>query len=166
MTPTTPPRPGRARTAARRTHLLRPRRRDGSRDGSRDGGMVTVFTALAALALLLMIGLVVDGAGRMRAVGRADRVASEAARAAVEAADTRGTTLTLDRATATAAAQSYLRSAGLSGTVTVTGPRTVRVTVTVPGQDQILGVIGADGYQVEGTAEATLTVGVDTGTAR
>jgi hypothetical protein len=52
------------------------------------------------------------------------------------------------------------------GTVTVTGPRTVRVTVTVPGEYQILGVIGAGGYQVDGTAEATLTVGVDTGTAR
>ena len=48
----------------------------------------------------------------------------------------------------------------------MTGPRSVRVTVTVPGEHQILGVIGAGGYQVEGTAEATLTVGVDTGTAR
>lgn len=128
--------------------------------------MVTVFTALAALALLLMVGLVVDGAGRMRAVGRADRVAAEAARAAVEAADTRGSTVTLDRAAATTAAQSHLRSAGLSGTVTVTGPRTVRVTVTVHGQYLILGVIGAGGYQVDGAADATLAVGVDTGTAR
>lgn len=159
-------RPRRRRAEAHRPDVARDGRQDGGRDGGRDGGMVTVFTALAALALLLMVGLVVDGAGRMRAVGRADRVAAEAARAAVEAADTRGTTVTLDRAAATAAAQSYLRSAGLSGTVTVTGPRTVRVTVTVPGQYLILGVIDADGYQVDGSAEATLTVGVDTGTAR
>jgi Flp pilus assembly protein TadG len=132
----------------------------------RESGLVTVFTALAALALLLMVGLVVDGAGRMRAVSRADRVASEAARAAVEAADTRGAAVTVDRAAATATAQSYLRSAGLRGTVTVTGPRTVRVTVTVPGEDLILGVLGTGGYEVDGTAEATLTVGVDPGSAR
>lgn len=166
MTPAAPRHPRPVRAAVRRPHPLRSGRRTEGWQKGRDEGMVTVFTALAALALLLMIGLVVDGAGRMRAVGRADRVAAEAARAAVEAADTRGTTLTLDRVAATAAAQSYLRSAGLSGTVTVTGPRTVRVTVTVPGEYQILGVIGAGGYQVEGTAEATLTVGVDTGTAR
>ena len=90
--------------------------------GEGDAGMVTVFTALASLALLLMVGLVVDGGDRMRSVGRADRVAGEAARAAVEATDTRGPTLALDRPTAVAAGSSYLRAAGVAGTVTVTGP--------------------------------------------
>jgi hypothetical protein len=129
----------------------------------RDGGMVTVFTALAALALLLMVGLVVDGAGRMRALGRADRVAAEAARAGVEAAESRGRTLVLDRPAARAAASSYLRAAGVAGTVTVTGPRTVAVVVTVTGTDIILGLVGSGTYAVTGSAQATLSVGVETG---
>jgi Flp pilus assembly protein TadG len=128
--------------------------------------MATLFTALAALALLLMVGLVVDGGARMRAVGRADRIAGEAARAAVEAADTRGPTLTLNRPAAVAAAHSYLRAAGVHGAAAVTGPRTVQVTVTVSGTYLILGVVGASGYEVSGSAEASLSVGVETGQTR
>lgn len=124
--------------------------------------MVTVFTALAALALLLMVGLVVDGAGRMRALGRADRIAAEAARAGAEVADTRGPRLVLDRPAARAAAASYLRAAGVTGTVTVTGPRTVAVVVTVTGTDVILGLVGSGTYAVTGSGQATLSVGVET----
>lgn len=61
----------------------------------------------------------------------------------MEAADTRQATLTLDRHAAVLAAQAYLHTAGMSGTVTVTGPRTVRVTVAVPGSDLVLGLAGA-----------------------
>jgi Flp pilus assembly protein TadG len=125
--------------------------------------MVTVFVALAAFALLLMVGLVVDGGGRMRALGRADRVAAEAARAGAEAADTRGPTLVLDRPAARAAAIAYLRSAGVAGTVTLTDPRTVTVTVTVTGSDVILGLVASGGYSVTGSAQATLVIGVQNG---
>ena len=128
-----------------------------------DRGMVTVFTALAAVALLLMAGLVVDGGDRMRAVGRADRIAGEAARAAVEAADTRGSTLTLDRPAAVAAATAYLRAAGVPGTVSVTGSRTVHVEVTVSGTYLILGLVGSGRYEVTGSADAGLSVGVERG---
>jgi len=138
----------------------------GKAAGGRDEGTVTVIAALAGLALLLMAGLVVDGGGRLRAVGRADRVAGEAARAAVEAADTRQATLGLDRHAAVLAAQAYLRTAGVSGTVAVTGPRTVQVTVAVSGSDLILGLAGAGRFTVTGTAEATLSVGVGPGDAR
>ena len=140
---------------ARRPELYRHCRADGDR------GMVTVFTALAGLALLLMVGLVVDGGDRMRAVRRADRVAGEAARAAVEAADTRGRTVTLDRPVAVAAASAYLRAAGVAGTVTVTGPRTVHVEVSVPGTYLILGLVGSGQYEVTGSADAGLSVGVE-----
>lgn len=141
---------------------FRPLRRysRGDRD-DRDPGMVTVFTALAALALLLMVGLVVDGGDRMRTVGRADRVAGEAARAAVEAVDTRGRTLTLDRSTAVAAATAYLRAVGVAGTVTVTGPRTVHVEVRIEGTYLILSLVGSGRYEVTGSADAGLSVGVE-----
>ena len=128
--------------------------------------MVTVFTALAALALLLMVGLVVDGAGRMRALGRADRIAAEAARAGVEAADTRGPVVVLDRPAARAAAAAYLQAAGVTGSVTISGPRTVAVVVTVAGTDVILGLVGSGKYAVTGSAQATLSVGVETGDGR
>ncbi|SRR6266536_3228936 len=146
---------------------VRPRARyRGKAASGRDGGTVTVIAALAGLALLLMAGLVVDGGGRLRAAGRADRIAGEAARAAVEAADTRRATLVLDRHAAVAAAQAYLRTAGVSGVVAIAGPRTVRVTVAVTGDYLILGLVGAGRYAVTGTAEATLSVGVGPGDAR
>jgi hypothetical protein len=127
----------------------------------RVGRPAAVLAALSGLALLLMVGLVVDGGTRLRAVGRADRIAGEAASAAVEAADTRQARLGLDRPAALAAARAYLRAAGVEGAVAITGPRTVRVTVTVPGTDLILGLTGAGRYTVTGSAEATLAVGVD-----
>jgi hypothetical protein len=113
--------------------------------------------------LLLMAGLVVDGAGQLRAAGRADRLAAEAARAAVQAADTRGPALTLDQPAAARAARAYLAAAGVTGTVTTTGPRTVQVTVTVPGHYLILGLVGAADYTATGQAAATLAVGVTAG---
>ena len=149
------------RTAQRLRARLGQLRRQGR--GGGDRGMVTVFTALAALALLLMVGLVVDGGGRMRAVGLADRIAADAARAAVEAVDTRGQTITLDRPTAEAAATAYLRSAGVTGRVTLTGPRTVHVEVTVEGTYLILGIVGSSRYEVTGSADAGLSVGVESG---
>ncbi len=133
------------------------------RSEDRDRGTITVFTALAALALLLMVGLVVDGAARMRAAGRADRLAAEAARAAAEAADTRGPALSLDRRGAVLAARGYLTAAGVDGTVAVTGPRTVAVTVTVRGRYAILGLIGAGDFTMTGSATASLSVGVEAG---
>jgi Flp pilus assembly protein TadG len=131
-----------------------------------DRGTVTVLAALSGLALLLMVGLVVDGGSRLRAVGRADRIAGEAARAAVEAADTRQPTLGLDRPAALAAAHAYLHTAGVDGAVAITGPRTVQVTVTITGTDQILGLTGTGRYAVTRSAQATLAVGVDTGDTR
>jgi len=128
--------------------------------GRRDRGSVTVLAALAGLAMLLLAGLVVDGGGRLRAAGRADRVAAEAARAAAQAADTRGPALTLDHPAAVAAARRYLTAAGLTGTVTITGPRTVRVTASVRGHDLILGLLGHPGYAITRRASATIAVGV------
>jgi hypothetical protein len=133
-----------------------------ARQGRSEAGTITVFTALTAVALLLLAGLVVDGGGRLRAVGRADRIAAEAARAAVEAVNTRGRTLVLDRSAALAAATAYLHTAGATGTVTITGSRTIHVTAVLTGHYLILSLTGTTSYQVTGTATATLTLGVTT----
>jgi Flp pilus assembly protein TadG len=123
-------------------------------------GSILPMTALAGLALLLLAGLVVDGGSRLRAAARADRIAAEAARTAVQSVDTRGRTLRLDPTAAVRSARGYLTEAGVSGTVTVTGPRSVQVTVSVAGHDVILGLVGGGNYIRTGSATARLAVGV------
>lgn len=133
------------------------------RPDSRDRGSLTVFVAIFAVGLLLLTGLVVDGAAKLRAASRADATAEEAARAATEAALTRGSVVTVDRAAAVRAATAYLAAAGVQGTVTPLGPRSVQVTTAVNGRYLILGVLGDSDFQMTGQATATLTVGVDRG---
>ncbi len=128
--------------------------------GGTDRGSVTVFVRMAGLALLLMTGLVVDGAGTLRASARADQVAAEAARAAAQALDARGATVRIDRPAAIRAARAYLDSAGVTGQVQVIGSRTVEVSDTVHGRFLILAVLGRPGYTRVGTARVTLVVGV------
>ena len=57
------------------------------RTGDTQRGSVTVFFAVAAIGLFAMVGLVVDGGTKVKAIQRADRVAAEAARAAGQAID-------------------------------------------------------------------------------
>ena len=125
-----------------------------------DRGSVTIFAALAGLALLLMTGLVVDGAGTLRASAHAHQVAAEAARAAAQAVDTRGTGIRIDQAGAIRAGSAYLDAAGISGQVRMAGPRTVEVTTIVRGRYVILGMLGRPGYTRVATARVTLAIGV------
>lgn len=121
-----------------------------------DAGSITVMMAVLVPALLLMVALVVDGAGQLRALSRADALAAEAARAAETALDTRGSTLTLDTHAAVAAARTYLDQTGHPGRVTITGPDTVTVsvTVTVPA---VFGLTGPS-HRATATASARLAV--------
>ena len=68
---------GRKRDAA---HRWRPAAR---RDD--DGGWVSLLVLVLVVAVLAMIGLSVDGGGKVRAQERADNLAAEAARAAGQA---------------------------------------------------------------------------------
>lgn len=122
-----------------------------------DEGSVSIMTAVFAAALLLVFALLVDGSGKLRATSRADTVAAEAARAALSAVDTRSPSIGVDLNSAVAAARAYLVDVGYAGSVQVTGPRTVRVTVTVeePGR---IGLLGPT-YRVTATATAELESG-------
>lgn len=124
-------------------------------------GSVTVFLAVAAVGLLAMVGLVVDGAAKVRAVQRADRVAAEAARAAGQAVDLTaamsGAAIRVDRRSAVAAAEAYLRAAGVRGRAVISPDgRAVSVTTTTTEPTVFLGLIGIGQFRVEGTAEAEL----------
>ncbi len=126
-----------------------------------DTGAVGLMLAVLAVGLLAMVGLVVDGAGKARALARADDIAAAAARAGAQAldlADVRaGTGTTVDPARARAAATAFLAAAGMAGTVTVTdGGRTLAVTATTAHTPVFLGAIGVRQMAVTGTATVDL----------
>ena len=133
-----------------------------TRDG--DCGSVTVLAAVLLLALVACLALVVDGAGRLHALSQADAIAAEASRAALGAVDTRGSIPQLDGPAALRAANTYLSRAGHPGTVTITSPTSVTVTVTLT-EAAVIPLLGAS-YTVTGHATAELDVGVHTGSQR
>ncbi|MFE4423329.1 TadE/TadG family type IV pilus assembly protein [Streptomyces sp. NPDC056817] len=130
-----------------------------------DRGGVTVFVAVCVIALIGIIGVAVDGGSKMRATERADYIAGEAARAGGQAIDPAdaisGTAIVVDPQAAAAAAQSYLRSAGATGTVSVSGDgKALTVTVTGSYNTKFLSVVGIGSLPVTGHGKATLLHGV------
>lgn len=127
-------------------------------------GSLTVMTAVLVLALLAVAGLVVDGTGQLRAGQQATAAAQQAARAGAEALDAAGLRaggpITVDPVAAAATVRGYLAAAGYAGAVTVTGPTTLRVTITVHRPTVLLGLIGIHSYTATGTATADLEHGV------
>ena len=126
-----------------------------------DRGSVTVLAAVLILALVAALALVVDGAGKLRALNRADAIAAEATRAALSAVDTRGSEPRLDTPAALRAAHAYLTRVGHPGSITITGAKAVTVTVTLT-EPAAIPVFGAS-YTVTGHAYAELGVGVHSG---
>ncbi|MFE0921236.1 TadE/TadG family type IV pilus assembly protein [Streptomyces nigra] len=134
-------------------------------DPGNDAGGVTVFVAVCVLALIGIIGVAVDGGGKMRATQRANHIAGEAARAGGQAIDPteaiRGNAIVVDPQDATAAAQAYLRSAGATGTVSVLGDgTTLSVLVTGSYDTTFLAALGIDSLPVTGHGTASLLHGV------
>ncbi|MDR7278858.1 pilus assembly protein TadG-related protein [Catenuloplanes atrovinosus] len=88
----------------------------------RDRGRVSIFLAIALFAVLVMIGLSFDAAGRLRTQQRADNLAAEAARAGgqqIDVAQAMSAGLkVVDMAAAADAAVDYLDRAGVEGDAT------------------------------------------------
>ncbi|MCA0328469.1 MAG: pilus assembly protein TadG-related protein [Actinobacteria bacterium] len=140
-------------------------RRQRPHDVAGDDGSVTLFLAITVLGLLVLVGLVVDGGAKIRAVQRADQLAAEAARAGGQAinvpAAITGEAPTLDARAAVAAAQAFLRRNGAQGTAAVTNAgQSLEVTVTATAPTVFLGLVGIDSMTVRGHAHATLVRGV------
>jgi hypothetical protein len=124
----------------------------------RDEGRVALLVLVLALAILIMIGLSVDGGGKIRALERADSLASEAARAAGQAIlapqAIEGGDKVVDPTAAVTAAQNYLTAAGVTGAVSVSPDRKhVTVTVTIVYTTRFLDMIGIN--QLAATRQAT-----------
>jgi Flp pilus assembly protein TadG len=126
-----------------------------------DTGAVGLMLAVLALGLLAMVGLVVDGAGKARALTRADDVAAAAARAGAQAVDIgdvrAGTSTGVNPARARSAARDYLDAAGMTGSIEVTDSgRTLTVNATAPYSPVFLAAIGVGQMNVTGTATVDL----------
>lgn len=120
-----------------------------------------MFLAIAVVGLLAMAGLAVDGAAKVRAVQRADRVAAEAARSAGQAVALTdvlaGRAIRVDRRAAIAAAEQYLDAAGIEGSVRVdSGGEAIHVSTTARVPTIFLGLIGVPEFTVHGAADVQL----------
>lgn len=109
---------------------MNPRRLD-------DRGSVAVLMCFIVLIAVALTVFLVEAGSTIKAATRADIYASEAARAAVDAAGPGGAGGALRAATA---ARAYLAAAGATGTVTVLGPREVAVDVNVAATTPLLGL--------------------------
>ncbi|NUS15636.1 MAG: hypothetical protein HOY69_30295 [Streptomyces sp.] len=132
----------------------------------RDDGGIAVYAAIVTVVLLGIIGLVIDGGGKLRATERADSLAMEAARAAGQAVDPAaaitGTAIRVDPEAAQAAAYAYLHHAGVSGKVTISPDRTtITVTITETYTTKFLPAVGIGTLPVTGHGSATLLHGVN-----
>ena len=131
------------------------------RPRGRDEGSITLFFCIAVVGLLVMVGLVVDGGAKVRALQRADRLAAEAARAGGQAIDVpaaiAGDLPTVDAQAAVIAAKAYLRAEGVSGIVTVADRgRALLVEVSTTANTVFLGLIGVNTLSVHGSARVVL----------
>ncbi|MEU0853475.1 pilus assembly protein TadG-related protein [Streptomyces flaveolus] len=130
-----------------------------------DRGGVTVFVAVCVVALIGIIGVAVDGGGKMRAAERADHIAGEAARAGGQAIDPAkaisGESVVVEPQDAIAVAQAYLRSVRATGNVSVSGDgKTLTVNTTGSYDTNFLAVVGIGSMPVTGHGSATLLHGV------
>jgi Flp pilus assembly protein TadG len=131
-------------------------------------GSISLWAALAALCMIVIVGIAVDFGGQAVAEQQARSVAFEAARTGGQQVNldqlVRGGQAQTDPYKAAAAANAYLADAGVVGSVTVNSD-TVTVTITSSYQCSFLSVIGIDSLPVTGTASAD-TLRVYEGTQR
>lgn len=125
--------------------------------GAEAGAAVTSFVVVLLLAIFLMIGLTVDGGAHVKAMTRAERVATDAAHAGLQYYRSSGVP---DPAAAVAAAEQYLGTANtdgsLTGTAEIVGPNELLVSVTIRTKTTFLGLIGIDDLTSTGSGQADL----------
>jgi hypothetical protein len=130
----------------------------------RERGSVTAWAMTSVAIITLCIGMAVDLGGQAHAHQRAYSLAAQAARTAGQEVSTSvvaGQAPVVDPHAAVRAAHTYLATAGVDGTATVTGGTRITVTVHDTWQPRFLGAIGVGPLDVTSTATARLvrTVG-------
>jgi Flp pilus assembly protein TadG len=150
------------------------------RRGAGDRGSVTVFTAVFAVAVVILLGLILDGGIAMNARQRAADIAGQAARAAaddIDLAALRSQGVAVMAPGACLAAERLVRAyvqGGGAGVDRVTsarlgscrapaGGRTATVAVTITTRPLVPGVLG--GFTETAQASATAECGILAGGA-
>jgi len=131
-----------------------------------DSGSISAFVALLLVALIVLLGLVVDGGSVLSARQAATDEAEQAARAGAGALSVqalRAGSLQLDPGAAVAAAESYAAAAGHPGTATVS-QGVVTVVINFRVGTEVLGIVGIHSLPVSAVASATDLQGVTVGT--
>lgn len=128
-------------------------------------GSITPYALILVTVLMLFVGLVVDLGNKLRAGWEAVGIAEEAARAGAGQIDRvaayRGEKLVVDRGAALRAAQEHLSRTGHRGDVVISGPTSVRVTVTVSKPTWLLSLVGMTTVSMTAHANADLVAGVE-----
>jgi Flp pilus assembly protein TadG len=138
------------------------------RDGER--GSLTLMLAVLFIALLAMVGIVIDGGAKLDEAESAAAVAQEAARAGAgivnQAKAYQSGSFVVDRDQAIAAAQQYLATAATANgahasyRVRPVGADSIRVTVTMTEPTRVLSIIGISTLRSTSSATASLISGV------
>ena len=123
-------------------------------------GSISIWLALGAFVMIVLVGLAVDLGGQVQAKQRAHDIAAQAARAGGEqvqaAPAVEGQYLAIDTIAAKKAAENYLTASGVTGTVTITGGDTITVDVTDSYHPKFLTIVGINTMTVTGEASARL----------
>jgi len=126
---------------------------------------VSIWLATTSFVMIILVGLAVDLGGQVQAQQRARDVAAQAARTAgqqVQASTAiRGEGAFADASRARTAAQAYLASAGVTGTVSIGGGNTITVNTTERYFTKFLGIIGINSMTVTGKASSRLVRAVE-----
>lgn len=131
-----------------------------------DDGSIGLFVAICAAGLVMVIGIVLEAGGRLRAIENTDARAQEAARVVGQQLDEaavlrgEGYLLKQDMTAARAAADAYLRPYGLTAQVEFRGERTVVVDIETRYRTTLLGAFAVEDLAVHGRGSATLVYGV------
>jgi Flp pilus assembly protein TadG len=133
------------------------------------GAVVSVWTAVIATTMVLVLAIAVDLSGLVRAKQSAADAAAQAGRQAGQQLST-GTLFDTGRLEvrtrqARAAAVDYLRAIGMTGTATVEDGTTLIVTAHVDYQPLFLSSIGIGPIEVTGTSSVRI-LRVEDGTER
>lgn len=121
-------------------------------------GSITPFFVVMVPSLILTVGLVVDGGGKIQANENAQAVASGASRAAANAVASQVVTnggISIDNNRARTAASDYIAAAGMTGTVTLAGDR-ITVSVETSYVTKFVSIIGVNTLPAEATATAQI----------
>jgi len=121
-------------------------------------GSLSPVVVLVVPALVVIVGLVVDSAGKYQTAEHAQQVASSAARAAANSLSGEAVRIGdafIDTSVAQATAQSYVNASGMTGSVTIAG-QVVTVEVETTYATKFLSLIGVNTLPADGAASAQL----------